>query len=400
MKNRILLLIAHKENRRLLQEAFQQHYEVINVENDADLLQPFDLGLVDGPALDQHWRKLKERKELELPVFLPLLLITTRRDIGMCTRHLWQSIDEFIISPIEKTELVARVEILLRTRKLSLQLKASNIELQNETLARQQALEEQEKLQKLKDLFVSVASHELKTPITTIKGFAQLLTRSLNSPKAESRSPEKLLQMLETIIKQSNRMSKLIQDLLDFSRIQSRQLELNYSQINLVALLHKVIEQQKITNSDHILELEVTQETVLISLDEARIEQVLINLLGNAAKYSKPGTTIRVGLEVARLKNEAENITAIPGYTQAPLEVTVWVRDQGVGISPENQNQLFDQFYRVPNPNQLQVEGLGLGLYIVNQIIKQHGGKIWLESEVGEGSTFYFTLPCVGRPEL
>ncbi|MBN1228091.1 MAG: PAS domain S-box protein [Deltaproteobacteria bacterium] len=116
---RILLCIEHKENRRLLAEWLEKKYHVIQYDSNQSIDGPFDLGILDGPAMDRLWEQIKARKQLEMPVFLPFLLITSRQDVEIITRHLWRTIDELILAPIVKVELQARVEILLRARKLS-----------------------------------------------------------------------------------------------------------------------------------------------------------------------------------------------------------------------------------------------------------------------------------------
>jgi PAS domain S-box-containing protein len=120
--DRILLLLDHTENRRLLAEWLQTNYQVMVTESEGALDEPFDLGILDGPALDRLWEQVQVRKDAEQPVFLPFLLVTARKDVRYVTRHLWRTVDELILTPLEKVELQARVEILLRARRLSLEL--------------------------------------------------------------------------------------------------------------------------------------------------------------------------------------------------------------------------------------------------------------------------------------
>ncbi len=126
--SKILLLIDHRGNRRLLHEALSHHYDVIVAESTEDLKETFDLGIVDGIALDRCLERILERKRNELPSFLPFLFVTARKDVGMATRHLWKSIDELLITPLEKIELQARVESLLKTRQLSQELYSAMIQ--------------------------------------------------------------------------------------------------------------------------------------------------------------------------------------------------------------------------------------------------------------------------------
>ena len=146
MSSRILVFLEQTENRRLLSQWLEIHYQVLVGESQVQardavplLDEPFDLCILDGVALDHLWEWVQARKKAEQPVFLPFLLITLQPDVKLITRHLWQSVDELITKPIEKLELQARVEILLRSRQMSLQLKSANEQLQNEIAQRQQA---------------------------------------------------------------------------------------------------------------------------------------------------------------------------------------------------------------------------------------------------------------------
>lgn len=143
----ILIFFDHKENSRLLFDYLSHYHTVLSPEKEDTLAEPFDLVIFDGKSLDRLWRKVDQLKAASQPLFLPLLLVTGRQEISFITRHLWQVIDELIVTPIDKTELLARVEILLRARRLSLELQAKNLELEQEILVRQeteQALRESE----------------------------------------------------------------------------------------------------------------------------------------------------------------------------------------------------------------------------------------------------------------
>jgi two-component system CheB/CheR fusion protein len=245
------------------------------------------------------------------------------------------------------------------------------------------AREEVEHLNQLKDEFLSLASHELRTPLTAILGNVELLQRKLQRQANTARVPDQKqdsaqdAQTLNRIIHQIHRLTNLIDDMLDITRISGNVLELfKQEDVDVVALTRRVVEQYT-SISAHPLKLEASEQAITGNWDEARLEQVLNNLLTNALKYSGPETPVVVGIE--RKANE----------------VIVWVRDQGPGISQEDQSRIFDRFYRVQKTGNSLAEGLGLGLYIVHQIIVQHGGRMWLESKPGEGSTFYFSLPLL-----
>jgi signal transduction histidine kinase len=250
----------------------------------------------------------------------------------------------------------------------------------------QQALDAQKELDRLKDQFMSIASHELRTPLTAIKGYSQLLETTINK-QLENPAPQdgtnrqfldKNVKFSRQIGRQSERMQELINRLLDFSRLQSGRLELHLTpNVHLEELLESVIEQQQVGSNTHNLVFERSSAPVIISCDVPRVEQVFNNLISNAFKYSPDGTTVTVRLSADTTKNEA----------------VISIQDEGEGISPEHQARIFEQFYRVRNQNSLSVDGLGLGLFISHEMVTQHGGRMWVESEVSKGSTFYVALP-------
>ncbi len=261
----------------------------------------------------------------------------------------------------------------------------SMIEITEQALARR----EMERLNRIKDEFLSLASHELRTPLSAIKGNAELLQRGLKQQlKARGRGSsdkatrpldsEQEIHMLERVISQADHMNKLIGEMLDMTRIRADVLELRKKEnVNIVELARRTVEQYaSITN--HPFTLHSSQEAIPGNWDEIRLEQVLDNLISNAVKYSPPGKPVTVSIE---------------RRSEPTPEVIVWVRDEGRGISEEEQAHIFDRFYRGRNDEQFRIEGLGLGLYISNEIITRQGGQIWLESKPGEGSTFYFSLP-------
>lgn len=252
----------------------------------------------------------------------------------------------------------------------------------------QEAVRVQKELDYLKDLFVSIAGHELRTPLTAVQGFAQMLQRSLLrqpeplDPAAHQEAQAKNLHYLDTITRQTNRMNGLIIQLLDFSKMQNGQFELTESgPVNLAELAQHVIEQQRTLEPDRRLDLSLEENPVIIRGDRDRLEQVLHNLISNACKYSPEGAPVSLELRTA---------SAAEGH---PTEAIIIVKDLGHGISPEDQPHIFDRFYRVRNRETARTGGLGLGLFISHEIVEQHHGRMWLESQPGQGSTFYIALP-------
>jgi len=220
-----------------------------------------------------------------------------------------------------------------------------------------------------KDEFISMASHELKTPVTSLKGFAHVLERRLRA-----RGDEQGLAYLAKMDRQLNKLTNLISELLDISRMQTGKLVLQQEAFDLSSLVQEIVENLQLTTQTHQLCFKDT-EPMLVVGDRERIGQVLINLLTNAIKYSPQADKVIV--HVAKDQNHA----------------LVSVQDFGIGIAKEYHQHIFERFYQVTDPDGQTYPGLGIGLYIASEIISRHGGRIWVESAEGKGSTFALSLP-------
>lgn len=221
-----------------------------------------------------------------------------------------------------------------------------------------------------KDEFLSIASHELKTPLTSIKAYVQLLERTIESQ--ECCPAEGYIRKVNC---QVEKLNVLIADLLDISKIENGKLQIRPSLFNLEKLIDEVVETTK-HSFDH-RDLTIIKNGEIIGdvwADEMRIEQVLINYLSNAVKYNPSNNTIRIFTE--KFDNE----------------IKVNITDYGLGIPDSKKPFLFNKFYRVEETS-MRFQGLGIGLYICSEIINKHNGTVGVESEEGQGSTFYFTLP-------
>lgn len=220
-----------------------------------------------------------------------------------------------------------------------------------------------------KDYFISMASHELKTPITSIKGYVQIL-QSVYKAKGD----EFLVNSLSVINRQVNSLTQLITDLLDVSKIKSGALLLNIEPFDLESLIQETIEEMGQINPEYKISYSGAGAGTFINGDRNRIGQVLVNFLTNAVKYSPEQGKIVVTL------------------TSNNTEVTVSVKDFGIGISKQDQEKIFERFYRVEGKNEKTFPGFGIGLFIAATIIQKHKGSIAVKSEPGVGSIFYFTL--------
>jgi PAS domain S-box-containing protein len=216
-----------------------------------------------------------------------------------------------------------------------------------------------------KDEFIAMASHELKTPMTSLFGFLQLANRKIEDGIAKN--------LVEKSIRHLQKMIVLVSDLFDVSKIQSGKLQLNIEYLNLAVLIQEMKESFLQAHSGHILTVEMPEES-FVNADRTRLEQVLTNLLNNAVKYAPQQKTIELKVQFI------------------DKAVLISIKDFGPGIDEENQRHIFSQFYQAKE-NKDGSSGLGLGLFISKDIIERHGGQIWVESEPGNGATFNFTLP-------
>jgi signal transduction histidine kinase len=224
----------------------------------------------------------------------------------------------------------------------------------------------------VRENFLSMAAHELKTPVTSLRGFAQLLIRRLDLQK--ELEPARLRQALETINQQSERLLHLIVRLLDLSKLEAGRLELEPEVTDLTALLEKLVEGLRATTERHTVVINLPNEPVQVLVDPLRVEQVVTNLVDNAIKYSPEGGLIDLTL------------TPLPDQQLVQLRV----KDQGVGIPAEHREHIFEQFYQAQHRG---FAGIGMGLYITRQIIELHGGQIKVEYPDEGGTCFVVLLP-------
>jgi signal transduction histidine kinase len=242
------------------------------------------------------------------------------------------------------------------------------------------------------EAFLGIVSHELKTPLSSLLLSLQLLQRRLErQPRTETDLAEKehpgkatSQEMLELSMHQLGRLNRLVNDLVDTSRIQAGRLEFQMQYTDLSSLIEQVAEEYRQLASEERINLKQSeQRPVLVMADAERVRQVVANYLSNALKYSALDCPVEVGVQ------------------QEPQQGRVWVRDQGPGIPLEEQGHVWERFHRVAG---VEVQsgsgiGLGLGLHISKTIIAQHQGQVGIESTPGQGSTFWFTLPLAALPD-
>jgi len=270
---------------------------------------------------------------------------------------------DYLIKPSDVDELRATIGRALERRRL------------------RQRLVELEQLDKLKTQFLSMASHELRTPLTAVSGFMQIARRRMSRlaganevPQSWRDEAQRSDETLEMANRQAKKLARLIDELLDVSRLQQGRVEMRLAEIDLADVVREVAERMRLLSKGHEIEAKI-EGTAPIVADRDRIEQVFENLVGNAIKYSPESGRIDVTLRV----NGANAIVS--------------VRDQGIGVAPGEVEKIFGLFYRSPDPRADHVGGLGLGLYISREIVSRHHGRLWAERNADAGTTFHVTLP-------
>lgn len=227
-------------------------------------------------------------------------------------------------------------------------------------------------IERMKTAFVSTVSHELRTPLTSIKGFISTLLQDTEG----FYDPETVHEFYTIIDQECDRLTRLISDLLNVSRIEAgRALDLSPVPVTIPDIVEKVVAAQKSYTSKHEFEVDLDPDIPTIVADQDKFDQILTNLTNNAVKYSPNGGTVTVS---GRMHDGM---------------VRMCVKDQGMGIPKEHLDKVFDRFHRIDNRDTRKVGGTGIGLYLVKHLVEAHGGTIWVESEVGKGSSFIFEMP-------
>lgn len=270
---------------------------------------------------------------------------------------------DYLIKPSDVDELRATIGRALERRRL------------------RQRLVELEQLDRLKTQFLSMASHELRTPLTAVSGFMQIARRRISRLSGANDVPgpwreeaEKANETLEMANRQSKKLARLIDELLDVSRMQQGRVEMRLAEVELADVVREVAERMRLLSEGHEIETKIEGAAPIVA-DRDRIEQVLENLVGNAIKYSPESGRVEMSLHT----NGANAVVS--------------VRDEGIGIAASEVEKIFGLFYRSPDPRADQIGGLGIGLYISREIVSRHHGRLWAERNAGAGTTFHLTLP-------
>ncbi len=379
MENRILVVDDEKEIREFLNKALSRlgGYQVELAETGEEALQKmekerFDLVLTDLKMPKMDGLQLITEISRSKPETLTMMM-TGHGTIDSAIEAMKQGASDYLMKPLNLDELLVRIRKVLEEKQRFVRLKdfVDQLEKANQELRRIDAM---------KSEFVSIASHELRTPLAAIKNAVQLILTGKTGEINENQA--KFLSMAERNI---NRLTNILNNLLNLSKIESGKIELKFKSLS----IKDVIEWTTSSLRPHAeaktvqIEVSIPEELPPVYGDHEKIEQILTNLIGNAIKFTPEGGKILVSAKL-QCKEEKENLVE---------KIAISVKDTGIGIPPEHLEAIFEKFHQVENSLHRSVSGTGLGLAITKGLVEAHQGKIWVESEVGKGSTFTFTLP-------
>jgi PAS domain S-box-containing protein len=304
-------------------------------------------------ALPHTPRQRELLNELNLSSVVVVPLIARGKTLGAITLAMAESKRRYTEEDVEFAQDVARRAAMA----------VDNARLYTES---QQALA-------LRDDFLSIASHELKTPVTSVKAFLQALEQRMSKP--EQFDFKKNREYMHLSIKQVDRLGAIINDLLDITRINKGKMQYDFQILSIGPMVAEVVERMSVSFPSHIIACKLQDLTAKVRIDALRFEQVLTNLITNAVKYSPTGSVIDISTY-----GEDE-------------DVCIAIKDRGIGISQEEQELIFNRYYRTKDAISSKASGMGIGLYIASQLIDAHNGKLTVNSTPGQGSTFIITLP-------
>jgi signal transduction histidine kinase len=321
----------------------------------------------------------RDPREMQVSIALPLAVLG--RVIGGFEIQIIEHADPWACVPALRVAAnlaaaaIDNVRMVTAERQLRQAAEASEQRYRLATKAERRARTEAEAAVRARDEFLSVAAHELKTPVTSLHAYAQVMLRRL--AQGRELEPARLSHALQVIEQESDKLGRLVTLLLDLARLETGRLQVDPRPTDLVTLARAVLDRARARTSRHGLQLEGAG-TLMADVDALRLEQVLVNLVDNAIKYSPDGGTIRVDVSAP-----------------APEWVQLAVSDHGLGIPPDRRPRLFERFYRAHDES--YTSGMGLGLFISKEIVKQHGGSLTAEFPPEGGTRMVVRLPVAGE---
>jgi signal transduction histidine kinase len=379
MENKILVVDDEKEIRGFLSKALIRMggFQVELAESGKEALQKiekesFDLVLTDLKMPKMDGLQLITEIAKSKPETLTMMM-TGHGTIDSALEAMKRGASDYLMKPLNLDELIVRIQKVLEEKQRFVRLRdfADQLEKANQELR---------KIDSMKSEFVSVASHELRTPLAAIKNAVQLVLKGTAGKINENQA--RFLSMAERNI---NRLTNILNDLLNLSRIESGRIELNFEDIKLKGIIELAASSLRPHADEKSIQIdvEVSEQLPAVYGDQEKIEQILTNLISNAIKFTPEGGKVLI---IAKPLSKDQK----GGYSE---RVAVSVKDTGIGIPPEHLEAIFEKFHQVEGSLHRSMGGTGLGLAITKGLVEAHQGKIWVESEPEKGSTFTFTLP-------
>ncbi|MBA7598678.1 Sensor histidine kinase RcsC [subsurface metagenome] len=351
-------------------------YEVIGLERGSEALEAirssaFDIIITDIRLPDVGGREILELAK-EINPDAAVIMMTGYASVETAVDAVNQGAYAYFVKPVDPDEIKTTIANALRHQRLLQENKRLVDSLQRSNKLLFEANEELMQATQAKSEFLAHMSHELRTPLNVIIGFSELLL-----DEVPGKINEEQRRCLNDVLGGGNNLLNLINDILDLSKIESGKMELslrNFSLSGVIEALRSVM-LPILTPRDQSLDVELEEGLPQVYADKAKVRQVLLNLLSNSTKFTPDGGRLKI--EAAR-EDERCRVSVI---------------DNGIGIKPENQEKIFEEFCQIESPLTEEKGGTGLGLAIARQIVERHGGRIWVDSDYGQGSRFNFTLP-------
>ena len=376
----ILVVDDNRDNRDLLARQLQkQGYQADVAEGGRQALermrqQAFDLVLLDimMPEMDGY-QVLEEMVADDELRHVPVIVISAVDEMASIVRCIELGAEDHLPKPFPRVLLKARIGATLEKKRWRDQERSylKTIEATNAAKSR----------------FITTMAHELKNTITPIRGYLDLLLREAFGPVTESQAS--VLRIMDT---SAERTTALVADLSDISRIEAGHLLLDFEPTYVDKIITDVVGAMRAQTGakGQTVTISLPGDLPVVWADDVRLAQVLTNLLSNAQKYTPQGGAIRIWADVAANEGDGDGASQF---------VHVAVEDTGIGIPAGDQDQIFEAFFRSSDAAVYQTPGIGLGLSITKNLVEMQGGRIWFESEYGQGTTFHFTVPAVESPE-